>query len=147
MSKHLKSLLYFVNLIFTIVCLIHVSSTLHSTINPPNPEIKVYERALKDISFPILLKVCGKERKDGSKRFRNYGYDGEDDFYSGLSKFNKMIVGWNGHTENGSTIGPLQGKFLAQGMLIVCVSQSSSFLLRYSRGLQAIFLRSSDCLH
>ena len=61
-------------------------------------------------TFPILLKVCGKERDNGSQRFRNYGYDGERDFFGGFSKFNDMIVGWNGHTENGSTIGPLKGK-------------------------------------
>ena len=110
MSKHIKSLLYLVNSIFTIVCLLHIMSTLHSNINPTHPEIIVYERELKDISFPILLKVCGKERDNSSQRFRNYGYEDESAFLGGFSKFNNMIVGWNGHTENGTTIGPLKGK-------------------------------------
>ena len=116
MSKHIKSLLYLVNSIFTIVCLLHIMSTLHSNINPTHPEIIVYERELKDISFPILLKVCGKEKNNVSQRFRNYGYDGEFDFFGGFSKFNNMIVGWKGHGENRSTIGPLKGKtFISVG--------------------------------
>ena len=112
MRINLKILLRLVNLIFTIVCVLHVTTTLHSTINPPNPEIKVYERELKDISFPISFKICGKERYNGSERFKKIGYADERSFYGGVSKFseNNTIVGWNGHTENGSTIGPLKGK-------------------------------------
>ena len=79
---------------------------------PDHPEIKVYEKELKKVSFPISFKICGKEKKDSSRRFRNLGYDDERKFYGGFSMFsrNNTIVGWNGHLENGSTIGPLTGK-------------------------------------
>ena len=112
MGKILLKLVYLVNLFFTFVCIIHITQTLYSTINPPHPEIKVYEKALKDISFPFLFKICGKELNNSSRRFINLGYATERKFYMGLSKFstNRTIVGWNGHRENGSTIGPLTGQ-------------------------------------
>ena len=110
MGKILTKLVHFVSLFFTIVCMIHVIYTLYSTIYPTHPSIKVIEKDLKEIAFPILFKICGKEYSNSSSRFRKLGYAAELDFYGGLSKFNKTIIGWNGHTENGSTIGPLTGK-------------------------------------
>ena len=114
MGKFFLKLVYLVNLFFTFVCMIHITLTLYSTINPTNPEIKVYEKDLKDISFPFLFKICGKELNNSSRRFTNFGYATERDFYAGLSKFsrNHKIVGWNGHRENGSTIGPLTGQMI-----------------------------------
>ena len=113
MGKNLTKLVYLVNFLFTIVCMLHVTQTLYSTIYPPYPEIKVFEKELKDITFPILFKICGKELRHASRRFNNFGYATESNFYGGISKFSKnnTIVGWNGHTENGSTIGPLTGKY------------------------------------
>ena len=113
MGKTLTKLVYLVNLFFAIVCIIHVTQTLYSMIYPLHPEIRVYEKALKEVSFPILFKICGKEIKNASRRFNNFGYATEYNFYGGISKFSKntTIVGWNGHTENGSTIGSLTGKY------------------------------------
>lgn len=111
MGKNMIKLLYLVNLIFTIVCLLHVTSTLYSSINPTHPEIEVYDRELKDVQFPILFKICGRELHNSSRRYRTLGYANDIEFYAGISKFskNETIVGWNGHTENGTTIGPLAG--------------------------------------
>ena len=112
MGKNLTKLVHLVNLIFAIACLLHVTIALHKKMYPTHPEIKVYEKELKEVSFPILFKICGKEKKDSSTKFRNFGYADELDFFGGISMFsrNNTIVGWNGHTENGSTIGPLKGK-------------------------------------
>ena len=130
MGKNLNRLFYLVNLIFTIVCFLHVTITLFNSINPPNPEIKVYERAIKDVQFPILFKICGKESKHGSMRFRNLGYVNNVEFFGGISRFskNKTVVGWNGHTENGSTIGPLEG-------ITLVIETTESNLTIYSKGI------------
>ena len=91
MGKNLSKLVYLVNLLFTIVCMYHVTNTLYSTINPLNPEIKVYEKALNEVSFPIVFKICGKEHSNGSMRFINFGYATEYNFYGGISKLTSPV--------------------------------------------------------
>ena len=109
MNKKVTRILYLINVVFTIMCVSHVSITLYNAVNPNRPEIKVYDKALKDVPFPILFKLCGKEIQNSSRRFKEYGYKNERDFYSGKSKFSKSLVGWNGHTENGSTLETVKG--------------------------------------
>ena len=109
MSKRLTKLVHLLNVVFTVICLCHVSFTLYNAINPPLPEIKVYDKALKDVPFPILFKFCGEEIHNETRRFKEYGYEDDWSFFAGTSKFSKSIVGWTGHTENGSTIAPVKG--------------------------------------
>ena len=104
MGKILEKFVYLVNLFFTILCLLHIFVNLYVNLNPPHPDIKVHDKLLKDVSFPILFKLCGKEIHDSSKRFRIFGYKDELEFYAGKSKFSRKNFGWNGHTENGSTL-------------------------------------------
>ena len=114
MSKRLTKVVHLLNLVFTIMCLCHVSFTLYNAVNPPRPEIKVYDKALKDVPFPILFKICGKEIYNSSRIIKEYGYEDEWSFFAGTSKFFKSIAGWQGHTENRSTLAPLRGKIHKQ---------------------------------
>ena len=77
MSKRLTKVVHLLNLVFTVMCLCHVSFTLYNAINPPRPEIKVYDKALEDVPFPILFKFCGKDIHNRSGRFKKYGYEDE----------------------------------------------------------------------
>ena len=112
MNKKLTKLLRLINLLFTISCVTHVSITLHYAVNPTRPEIKVYDKAFKEVPFPILLKLCGKEINNSSRRFKEYGYDSERSFYAGASRFSKSLVGWKGHLKNGSTLDTVKGKVI-----------------------------------
>ena len=112
MVKRLTKFVYFINVVFTILCLLHIIINFHVTLYPPNPDIKVYDKALKDMPFPILFKLCGKEIHNSSERFQVLGYRNELPFFSGKSKYSKTIFGWNGHTENGSTIGTVSGRYI-----------------------------------
>ena len=105
MRKRFPKFVYIVNSFFTILCLLHIFVNLHVTLYPPNPDIRVYDKALKDVSFPILFKLCGKEIRNSSERFKIFGYQDEINFFGGKSLFSEIVFGWNGHTENGSTIG------------------------------------------
>ena len=104
MGKKFSKFVYLINSVFTILCLFHIFVNLHVTLNPPNPDIRVFDKKLEDMSFPILFKLCGKEIRDSSERFKIFGYRDEINFFGGKSKFSKNVFGWNGHTENGSTI-------------------------------------------
>ena len=111
-GRRLKSFVYFINLVFTVLCLLHIIINFYVTLYPPNPDIKVYDKALKDVPFPILFKLCGKEIHNSSKRYGMFGYKNELPLFSGKSKYSKHVFGWNGHTESGSTIGTVSGKLI-----------------------------------
>ena len=102
--------MYLINVVFTILCLLHIIINFYVTLYPPNPDIKVYDKTLKDLPFPILFKLCGKEIHNSSERFKVFGYRNNKPFFGGRSKFSRNVFGWNGHTQNGSTIGSVSGE-------------------------------------
>ena len=97
--------------IFGIAFLVHSSVLIYTKLNPSLPKIKYYNKNLKDIDFPIAFQFCIEEKNtdDKLKLALDLGYTDLFDFFKGKSKFNDMIVGWSGHTENGSTIGSVAG--------------------------------------
>ena len=75
-------------------------------LNPDIPQIEIIEKDLSDIPFPVSFRIClGKE----NEKIKSYGYNDTFDFFLGTSKFNRSIVGWNGHTSNESTFGSVKG--------------------------------------
>ena len=100
----MKILGYVVNFIFVLICCVHVGVVVYIFINPPNPEIKVYEKLLKDIEFPVAFILCVDKIKNSSREYQDIGYEDVDTFFAGIGKFNGNM-GWNGHRGNGTTIG------------------------------------------
>ena len=70
---------------------------------------------LQDIEFPLSFRICLDDiydiEKDMNKleRYKKFGYSSGHNFYRGQSMFNETNVGWNGHTENGGTLGSTEG--------------------------------------
>ena len=50
--------------------------------------------------------------KANACRYENYGHKDSFEFFNGKSHFNDSIFGWNGHTENGSTVSSVKGENL-----------------------------------
>ena len=111
MSKFIKALPYLFNLSFALVFFIHAAIIAYSIRFPSNPSVKVYKKDLKDITFPIALKLCVDERKDFHKRYRDLGYDSVYKFFRGISKYEQSWLGWAGHRPDGdgSTLGSVNG--------------------------------------
>ena len=109
MNHVYKFLLKALNLVFVVVFIVHITTIVYQDLYPSNPNIKTYSKDLKDIEFPISFKLCVGERENASKKFQRLGYKNEMDFYHGRSRFNDTIFGWNGHTENQSTLGSIKG--------------------------------------
>ena len=62
------------------------------------------------MEFPIIIKLCIESEDERSNEFfENLGYEDITEFYWGLSRYNSSIFGWNGHTINGTTLGPTEG--------------------------------------
>ena len=63
-------------------------------------------------SFPLVFRVCAHELHNSSARFRKYGYKYDYDYFNGKSMYNNTLFGFNGHTEDGKTIGSFDGKLV-----------------------------------
>ena len=90
--------------------ILHVSILIYYKLNPELPSIKHYKNNLKEIDFPIAFKFCIEEKgENDTSKLKDLGYKDLSDFFYGISMFNDPIVGWAGHTKNGSTIGSVEG--------------------------------------
>ena len=107
--KHIIKLVTFIlNLFFFVAFLVHIVTIGYHMIFPNLPSVKIYEKELGEIDFPISFELCVKDSNDILK-YNRMGYSDEARFFYGRSMFNKYTYGWNGHTANLSTIGSVQG--------------------------------------
>ena len=100
----MKILDYVLNFLFVAICCVHVGIIVYIFINPPIPEIKVYEQELKDIEFPVAFILCVDKIENSSQAYQDIGYEDLDTFFTGFGKVNGSL-GWRGQSENGSKIG------------------------------------------
>ena len=109
MLKNMNSLVVISNLVIFFFCLVHISLNGYYILYPELPEIKITNRKLEDIEFPLSLKVCVSEISNSFHRYSNLGYKNDFQFFYGKSAFNKSLIGWAGHTKNGSKVGEISG--------------------------------------
>ena len=109
MKDIIKLVTFILNLFFFVAFLVHIVTIGYDMIFPNNPSVRIYEKELREIDFPITFKLCVKDSND-ILRYNRLGYSDESRFFYGRSKFNKYTYGWNGHTANVSTVGSVQGK-------------------------------------
>jgi len=115
MAKYIFGrILRVINFTLLIICIINSCDVINSLVNPELPTIHVINTNLKDIEFPLSFRICLNYIHDDERdmdielynldRYKKFGYDSGNTFYKGQSMFNKSLVGWNGHTENGDTL-------------------------------------------
>ena len=78
---------------------------------PEEPSVKTYKKDLKDIDFPMTLRLCLQlETIDGNdKNIKPFGYRNIREYFRGKSVYNDSIMGWAGHLENHSSLGSVEG--------------------------------------
>ena len=101
--------LLLLNLFFTCGFLVHVFTIGFNLMHPDYPSIRVYEHDLKQIDFPLSFKLCVTEQENSTERYRRMGYADEYRFFAGKSRFEEEVIGWSGHSQNGSTLFNIQG--------------------------------------
>ena len=97
------------NSVFIVVCIVHISLTGYNILFPDLPSIKIQNKDLKDIEFPIFIQMCVSEINNSYDRYTNLGYKDHLDFYLGKSAYNETLYGWSGHSKYGSTLGTVEG--------------------------------------
>ena len=88
-----KRLINLINFTLLTICIINSCEVSYKLANPELPSIREYEANLKETY----------------DRYHRLGYEDKMNFFLGRSKYNKSHYGWNGHTEDGATIGPTEG--------------------------------------
>ena len=116
-----------INFMVILICIVHISLTGYHVLFPDLPSMRIQDKTLKDIEFPFFIQMCVSEIDNSTERYTNLGYKNGYDFYLGRSVYNKSLFGWNGHLENGSTVGTVEGKFIMNESLYLL-----NLLFRYS---------------
>ena len=112
MPERVKYVSLMVNFVLVIMCLSHIAILIYEEFHPNLPLIEYVEKNLDEIEFPLSFKFCifeTKDKKNSKNRFNQFGYEDNVNFFMGFSKYNKSIIGWGGHTENGSTLASVKG--------------------------------------
>ena len=109
MLRNTNSLVIISNFVIFCCCFMHIFLNGYYILHPSWPEIKIRNENLKDIEFPISLKVCVSEISNSYHRYSNLGYKDDFRFFEGKSSFNESLFGWAGHTKDGSTVGQVSG--------------------------------------
>ena len=93
-----------INFVLAIACLSHISINAYNILYPEIPSLKVYEKKLGNIDFPVSFTLCVREIYNVTKRYEDYGYSDDWGFFLGKSDIKGGYVGWNGDLENGSLV-------------------------------------------
>ena len=107
-----KQVDFVINFTIIVICIIHISLTGYQVLFPDLPSIRVQDKTLNDIEFPLFIQMCVSEIDNTTDRYTNLGYKNDYDFYLGRSVYNNSLFGWNGHLLNGSTVGTVEGRFV-----------------------------------
>ena len=99
-----RNYLLLLNMFFTCGFVVHVLTIGFDLIHPKYPSIRIYEKDLKQIDFPLSFQLCVTEQENSTERYRRMGYAEELSFFAGKSMFEEEIIGWGGHSQNGSTL-------------------------------------------
>ena len=129
MRCHAKVVVTSINVFFSIVFLVHISSIGYHTLYPEVPEIVVSKKNLNEIDFPITFRICAYDLKDTVSRYKSFGYAHYGDYFRGRSMFNDTLYGWAGHDQNGSVLGNVEGEMMSKifpSTSLTCILVSSS---------------------
>ena len=114
-----KNMKIVINICLLVMSIVHISLILKESLNPEIPSLQINHKNIEDIQFPIVFKVCVHEEfeengmfRENNDKFNKFGYENKIKFDAGESMFNSGLFGWNGHSENGSSLGILTQEIL-----------------------------------
>ena len=101
-SKQIIHLLYIALLVG---CILNTGGIVFWHFNPNLPSIRVFEKDLKDVEFPLVFRICINKINQDDTELIKLGYSQYNSYFRGISMYNRSNIGWRGHTEDGKTIG------------------------------------------
>ena len=110
MRCNVEKVVAFINVLFSVIFLIHISTIIYNILYPEVPEIIVSKKSLNEIEFPMTFRICAFELNDTVSRYQSFGYADYAAYFRGQSMFNDTLYGWAGHDQNGSVLGNVEGE-------------------------------------
>ena len=122
MRCNVERVVVFINALFSVIFLIHISAIGYNILYPDVPEIIVSKKNLNEIEFPMTFRICAFDLYDTDSKYKLFGYESYKGFFRGMSMFNDTLYGWAGHDQNGSVLGSVEGDFLKDKFLLILES-------------------------
>ena len=83
MSRKKQGFTTIFNISLLVVCAVHIFSIWRNILNPELPDIKIYQKLLKDIEFPLSFRICLFEIENAYEKYLNLGYDDDWALFTG----------------------------------------------------------------
>lgn len=87
--------------------LLQLALVMEGFILPTVTHISVQEVDLKDMAFPVVIKLCATPAFDATA-LNEAGYDAVYMYFMGTNKNNKSVIGWAGQTLAGGVLGEVE---------------------------------------
>ena len=102
-SKHFMKKSLWLCVTFTCVLSLVIQLWLLAAdqISPSHTETTLEDTKLEKIKFPVIFKICFKNAFN-LENLRGAGYEDVVGYFQGVSRFNKSLYGWAGHSKDGS---------------------------------------------
>ena len=107
-----KSLWVLANLVFTALLALQLGHVLEGYVNPTITRTWEKEVGLEENDFPVTIKICVIPGFNQTA-LQEVGYEDTLRYFLGQNKFNYIVLGWAGHSEDSGTIGTV-GEILAR---------------------------------
>ena len=88
---------------FAIVFFVQLSSLIHNALYPTELYTTMRKERLTRDNFPLTLRICVTPGFNEAALFEA-GYNSSYSYNMGLSRFNRSVGGWAGHTLDGGTL-------------------------------------------
>ena len=81
------------NIVFVIICFIHLMFIFYNNSNPAIPEIILHNRNIKDVDMPLSFIFClGNTNSEVDyEKYKRAGYSSIYKFFSGTSMYNDSV--------------------------------------------------------
>ena len=120
---------------------VHFSTIAYDLKHPKHPSIRIRKTDLRNIDFPVNFKFCIGDVRN-NERFHKLGYVNRFNAFIGSSMFNRSLVGWNGHTQNFSTLMSVRGKgIILQAQCLFILIPVTEFIQNVSSNWTDIVLK------
>ena len=97
LSNPARWLWVFAHVFCICVFFVQLFQLLPSYFAPTRTHTEVKELQLKDMDFPLNIKICAKPDYNKTA-LQELGYKDASDYILGRSKYNRSVVGWGGHS-------------------------------------------------
>ena len=104
----LRSLWCVVNVSCVLAAFTQLMFIIDGFINPDQLNTITSEIALKDMDFPLDIKICAEPAFNQSAIIEA-GYGNRTyHYFMGMSRYNPSVFGWAGHTNDTGTLGSIE---------------------------------------